>query len=195
MFSPHRTRSPAWELRRATGVSGVETRRIEGRLTGEFVMHARSVVVLATLAASLLAAGEAGAQTGRTHWGPRVTYNFDFEETAIGFHLGLPIASRLDFYPSVDVFLPDEGSLLGLNADIKFQPSPQDAGPLYIGAGINFTRRGRLRVSNTETGLNLFGGLEARTGAIHPFIEMRAIFADQSMVQLSGGLNITMGGR
>jgi hypothetical protein len=137
----------------------------------------------------------AGAQTGRTYVGPRITYNFDFEEVAIGGQLGLPLTTALDFYPSLDIFLIDEGSLLGINADLKFRPGTVGMSPLYVGGGLNLSRRSINDRSNTEPGLNLFGGLEARSGSVRPFVELRAILADQSMVQLSGGINFAVGGR
>jgi hypothetical protein len=137
----------------------------------------------------------ASAQTGRTYVGPRITYNFDFEEVAIGGQLGLPLTTALDFYPSLDIFLIDEGSLLGINADLKFRPGTVGTSPLYVGGGLNLSRRSINDRSNTEPGLNLFGGLEGRSGSVRPFVELRAILADQSMVQLSGGINFAVGGR
>lgn len=135
------------------------------------------------------------AQSGQTYVGPRISYNFDFEEVAIGGQLGLPLTSALDFYPSLDIFLVDEGSLLGLNADLKFRPGTDRPSPLYVGGGLNLSRRSFNDRSNTEPGLNLFGGLEGRSGSVRPFVELRAILADRSTVQLSGGINFALGGR
>lgn len=158
-------------------------------------MTARTLATLASAIISLGGATAAWAQTGRTHFGPRVTYNFDHEESAVGLQLGLPLANRLDFYPSVDVFLPGRGSLVGFNADVKFRPGSGDLGPLYLGTGLNVTRRSIGSASNTDAGLNVIAGLESRTGVIHPFVEVRGILADRTSVQLTGGLNITMGRR
>jgi hypothetical protein len=138
---------------------------------------------------------EGSAQTGRTYVGPRITYNFDFEEVAIGGQFGIPLTSALDFYPSLDIFLVDEGSLLGFNGDLKFRPGMAGSSPLFVGGGLNLSRRSINDRSDTEPGLNLFGGLEGRTGSLRPFVEMRAILADRSMVQLSGGLNFVLGTR
>jgi hypothetical protein len=156
-------------------------------------MRTRSLLTILTIA--LGASSVAHAQAGSFHVGPRVTYNFDFEQAGIGFHAGFPIGTRLEFYPSVDVFFPDNGSLLGFNADFKFRPSIE-LRPLYLGAGLNLTRGSGGGDSNTESGLNLIGGLEARnTGAIHPFVEFRAIIADHTSTALVGGLNITLRNR
>ena len=154
-------------------------------------MHVRSVLALTVL---LGLPAVAQSQSGSFHVGPRVTHNFDFEETAIGFHAGFPVANRLDFYPSLDIFLVDNGSLLGFNADLKFRPS-NEMRVLYVGGGLNITRASGGGASNTDTGLNLFGGLEAQTGAIHPFVELRAIVGDGTTAALVGGLNITLRNR
>jgi len=135
------------------------------------------------------------AQTGQTYVGPRISYNFDFEEVAIGGQLGLPLTRALDFYPSLDIFLVGEGSLLGLNGDLKFRPGTDGPSPFYVGGGLNLSRRSINNRSNTEPGLNLFGGLEGRSGSLSPFFELRAILADRSTVQLSGSVNFALGGR
>jgi hypothetical protein len=143
----------------------------------------------------IAAAGVAEAQSGRSYLGPRVSYNFDFEEVAIGAQVGIPLTSSLDFYPSLDIFLVDNGSLLGINADLKFRPGAVDMTPLYLGGGLNLSRRSFNDRSDTEPGLNLFAGLEGRSGGIRPFAELRAILADRSTVQLSGGVNFSFGTR
>ena len=127
--------------------------------------------------------------------GPRVAYNFDFEEAAIGGHLMLPLNSRIDFYPSIDIFLPDNGSLLGLNADLRLHPLTRETAMIYGGGGLNLTRASFRGESNTDAGVNLFAGLEGRTGVIRPFGELRLILGDGSSVQLVGGLNIVLGNR
>ncbi len=152
----------------------------------------RSGALIAGLAAVI--GSEAGAQ-GRTYLGPRVSYNFDFEEVAIGGQLGLPLTTALDFYPSLDIFLVDNGSLLGLNADLKFRPGTLSMTPLYVGGGLNLLRASVNDRSDTEPGLNLFAGFEGRSGGVQPFVELRAILGDQSAVQLSGGVNFSLGSR
>jgi hypothetical protein len=158
-------------------------------------MHARlRFVALATVLGCGLATPLA-AQTGRVHIGPHVTYNFDVDEAAIGGQLTAPIGPYVEFYPSIDLFLVDRGSLFGANADFKFRPTPHDAGWLYLGAGLNITHRSIRDFSHTDTGLNLFMGIESRQGAVHPYGEFRAILGDGSSVQIAGGLNFTLGGR
>jgi hypothetical protein len=156
-------------------------------------MFARST--RAALAALLICATAGTLQAqGRVHIGPHVTYNFDYDKAAIGGQITVPMGTYIEFYPSVDLFFPDRGSLFGANADVKFRPAPRDAGWMYLGAGLNLTHRSVRDVSNTDAGLNLLFGLESRTGAVHPYGEFRAILGDRSTVQLAGGLNFTLGG-
>jgi hypothetical protein len=156
-------------------------------------MHLRTWSAALAAAISFGTGTMAEAQTGRMHLGPRVTYNFDFEEVAIGGQLAVPLTGMVDFYPSFDVFFVDNGSLFGFNADLKFRPLPVATAPLYLGAGLNLTRGSSGGSSDTNAGVNLFGGLEARTGAVHPFGELRLVIGDGSSVQLSAGINFTIG--
>lgn len=153
-------------------------------------MHARTWSAALVMALSFGVVSRVEAQR-RTHVGPHVSYNFDAEKAGIGGQLGLPLTSRLDFYPSFDIFFVDQGSLFGLNADFKIHPDPASA--LYLGAGLNLARLSVNGNSDTNAGLNLLGGLEASFGAIHPYAELRLILGDGSAVQLSTGLNFTIG--
>jgi hypothetical protein len=138
-------------------------------------------------------ASTANAQTSRTHLGPRIGYNIDAEAVSIGGQLSLPIARRLEFYPSADVTLVDNGSMFGVNLDIKYRlPAGGTMDWLYLGTGLGIVSRSVGDNDNTDTGLNLFLGAESLRGRVHPFIEGRLLIADGSMVQLVGGLNFTI---
>jgi hypothetical protein len=45
---------------------------------------------------------------------------------------------------------------------------------------------------NSDTGFDLFGGLETRYGRTHPYIELRGVFHDNTSVQFLFGLNLTL---
>src|SRR6266702_3771850 len=73
----------------------------------------------------------------------------------------------------------------GFNADLQFRTP---GAPLYLGGGLNI-----LKTSGTsDTGFDLFGGLETRYGRTHPYLQLRGIFHDNSSVQLVAGLNVTL---
>jgi hypothetical protein len=134
------------------------------------------------------------AQTGRMHIGPHLGYNFDAEAVALGGQFSVPVASRLEFYPSFDYYFVDTGSLWGLNADLKYRVARTGhLNWLYLASGLNLTRTSVGSAANTDAGLNLVGGAESLRGAIHPFAEARLILGDGSTFQLVGGLNLTLG--
>jgi hypothetical protein len=154
----------------------------------------------ASLVGTVLALGaitSAQAQTNSSHLGPRLSYNFDAEAVGLGVQFGVPIAKQLEFYPSFDVFFVDVGSLVGINADIKYRIGKADLSWLYVGTGLNISNfssgnngEGEDN-SNTNLGLNLFFGVESLKGRVHPFGEMRFTVGDGSSSQLAAGLNFS----
>jgi hypothetical protein len=148
----------------------------------------RSLFIVAALA--LLAAFPASAQ--RPHIGAHGGYNFDRDDMLIGAQLLLPIGPMVELYPSVDFHrTPGEGSLMGFNLDLKLR-NPGQRAPFYIGGGFSMLRVGSGGATNSDTGGNVFAGVESRVGALHPYFEVRGLLNEQSAVQLIAGLNFTM---
>ena len=83
----------------------------------------RLALVTAVLAGSM--AGVAEAQTNRAHLGPRIGYNFEVEEVALGAQFSAPLGDRFEFYPSLDYYFVDPGSLWGFNLDLKYRLEPR----------------------------------------------------------------------
>ncbi len=151
-------------------------------------------IKLAVLLVSGLAMGVTGtAQAqGRSHLGFQVGYNFDYEALVLGAQFSAPIGQHLEFYPSFNYFLVDQGSAWAVNADLKYRMPMESANWLYLGAGLNVLRAEAGGASNTDLGLNLIVGAETRTPNIHPFAELRVTVRDPSSVQLVAGLNFTL---
>lgn len=145
-------------------------------------MMRRSLAVLLVL---LAAAGVSRAAAQRAHFGVHTGYNFDSEDWLIGAQLHLPLSYSVELYPSFDYYFVDPGSLAALNADVKFRTP---GAPLYLGGGLNILQE----TGNSDTGFDLFGGLETRYGRTHPYLEFRGIFHDNSSMQLLFGLNVTL---
>jgi hypothetical protein len=152
------------------------------------------------LAGAVLTLGamtSAQAQTNSSHLGPRLSYNFDAEAVGLGVQFGVPIAHHLEFYPSFDVFFVDAGSLVGINADLKYRIGRADVSWLYIGTGLNIASRSNDNNNdngndtNTDAGLNLFFGVESLKGRVHPFGEMRFTLSSSTTAQLAAGLNFS----
>lgn len=150
----------------------------------------RSIGAAAVLAA--LAAPAAHAQVGTNHIGPRIGYNIDAEVLTLGGQFSVPIGRRLEFYPSADIHLVDDGSMFGVNIDLKYRVPAQGMQWLYLGTGLGIIRRSIGDFSDSDIGLNLFAGVESLSGRIHPFGEIRFLVADGSQAQIVGGLNFTL---
>lgn len=151
------------------------------------------------LRTALLALGIAGAgaaaveaQTSRAHFGPRLVYDFDAEELGIGVQVGIPVARRVELYPSFDYLFVDPGSLWSANLDFKYRVGRDDAGWLYVGSGLSIETRSVSGLSETDPGLNLILGAEPLRGTVHPFLELRGKLSDRSTFQIAGGFNITL---
>ncbi len=149
-------------------------------------MFRRIAMVAAACVVGLCGAERALAQS--THIGSHAAYHFDVKEPGMGGQAVLPVMPRLELYPSAAVFFVDRGSLWAVNADLRYR-MPRSA---YLGAGLNVARRSVNDVNDTQTGVNLLGGLESRRGYIHPFVEGRVILNGESAFQAMGGLNITL---
>lgn len=161
-------------------------------------MQLRSVsarmAVAGTMMMIALAAGTAGAQAS-THVGMRVGYNFSREEVMLSANLTVPMTSRIEFYPSIDIYTPDRGNRIGFNGDVKVM-FPMSSGPqFYAGGGLGIVNRNEGDFSNTDLGVNLLMGIESRVGWIHPFAEGKILLHDRSQFQLIGGINLTLGPR
>lgn len=149
-------------------------------------------VTLAALTLALAATTAASAQTNRTHIGPRIGYNFDAEVATVGGQLSFPVGRHLEFYPSADIHLVDEGSLFGINLDLKYRLPGTNVRWMYVGTGLGILSRSVNDRDNTDTGLNVFLGAESLSGRVHPFIEGRVLISDGSTAQILGGLNFTL---
>lgn len=148
-----------------------------------------------TIGAGLVAGLTSAAAAQAPHVGARLGYDFDSKDMLVSTQVTLPVTSRLEFYPSIDVYLPEEGTRTGFNGDLKFR-MPMLSGPeLYVGGGMNVLLRNVNNESDTDVGVKGLLGIETRTGWIHPFLEGRVLMHDESSFQFIGGLNFTFGGR
>jgi hypothetical protein len=148
--------------------------------------YTRMLFALGLIATSVPAV----AAQERPHFGPRLSYHLDYEAVGLGAQLGLPIARHLEFYPSGDVFFRDDDTRWSVNADLKYRVAATTVPWLYMGTGLNIAQRGGS--SSSGAGLNLFLGMESRTGRVHPFVEFRYTSNDGSTAQLAAGINFTL---
>ncbi len=150
----------------------------------------RTVLVAGIIAISGTTA--LGAQDQSTNIGARAGYSFETDELLVSANLLVPMTSRVDFYPSVDIYRAERGAKIGFNTDVKIRfPRLGDFFYGGFGAGVISSTVGDS--SHTEWGGNLLLGLQARIGWLRPFAEGRAIFRDKTQLQAVGGFNISRG--
>jgi hypothetical protein len=151
-------------------------------------MKTTKPLLLAAVAVMLSATA---VQAQRAHLGFRAGYEFDRENALLGAQITLPLSGMVELYPSFDYYLTEgSGSMVGFNVDLKLRSVGQSA--LYVGGGLNMLRASSGGSADTDTGGNLFLGVESRTGAVHPFFELRGLLRDNSAVQIVGGLNFSL---
>lgn len=130
----------------------------------------------------------------------------DDADMGIGVRAMLPVPAlhpQIAIVPSFDVFFPGSDlSYWELNGNVHytFVTDNPNLSP-YIGAGLNVARfsarvsPGLGRVSDTEVGVNVLGGLRFPVGTFSPFVEARIELGGGEQFVLSGGLLFRVGGR
>ena len=147
---------------------------------------------LASLVLAFAAASSGEAQ-GRSHLGPHIGINTEFDDILLGVHGTFPVTKYLEIYPSFDLFFPDEGTRLGFNGDFKFLIPTKNGFGFYAGPGLGIIYRSFDDGDDADAGLNIFGGIESRRGNVHPYLEGRFLVHDDTSFQLVFGLNFTLG--
>jgi hypothetical protein len=137
------------------------------------------------------ARARAAAGSERPEFGGHVGYSFDAKAAIIGAQASIPVARQVDFYPSFDFYTVGTGTLWGLNFDARIRP-PVSYRYGYLGAGLNLLHGSGGGASNTDTNVNLFGGVEGQRGRIRPYAEARLIVGNGSSFQIQGGVNFPL---
>lgn len=162
-------------------------------LTTRCVTMKKVVLLLGLL--TILGLTQAQAQSS-TELGVRVGVDVeDVEEPYIGAGLRFRTASLpVTFAPSFDYFFAgDDVNLyrLGLNVIYEFRNTGQLTP--YVGGGANigifsFDDENGDDESDTDTGLNVLGGVKVHLRNVTPFFQLDAGLSDPEFVTLGGGL-------
>lgn len=158
--------------------------------------HSRSIACFCLLIVALAVNSKsASGQQASTNVGARLGYNFQSDDAVLGLHLTVPISTKIEFYPSIDLYVPDSGNKVGFNGDVKVL-LPLRMGPhVYGGGGIGLINRNEGDFANTDVGVNLLFGIESLVGWIHPFGEVRWMIYDDPQLAMFAGVNFRFGGR
>ena len=149
-------------------------------------------MALCALAASLavLASNPSPANAG-TDYDLRLGYYTDAEGVAVGAGLLSNVGSsnRWFFNPNVEMAFGDETNNLTLNGDFHYDFASTGNASIYLGAGPAIVHADpEFGGSDTDLGLNLFGGVTAMRGASRPFLQLKGILSDDNEVALMGGV-------
>jgi|SRR5687767_11522145 len=156
--------------------------------------HSRSIARLGSIIAALVISSTSAFAQAATHVGARLGFNTDTREAVLGLNLTVPISTRIEFYPSIDLYVPDRGNKVGFNGDVKVL-LPLHSGPaLFGGGGVALVNTNEGDFSNTDVGINLLVGIESKVGWIHPFGEVRLLLHNATQVALIAGVNFVFGG-
>ena len=160
-------------------------------------MRIRSMIVAA---AALMLAVPATA-VGQVTLGPQLSYGGD-TEIGIGGRLlvGVESLEHWDFVGTFDVFFPDDGpntdvSYWEANGNLAYNFLIEDAPSIfpYVGGGLNIARfsvefEDGGDQSDTDLGLNLFGGTKFESSSVTPFVEVRVVVEGADQVVVTGGI-------
>ncbi|HEV2670436.1 MAG TPA: hypothetical protein VGU74_05045 [Gemmatimonadales bacterium] len=163
--------------------------KIQEQVVNRWTSRMLVLLVLLALAASTADAQRrsrrrAAATTPGPEYGAHIGYDFDGDDVLLGAQLAWPITPHLDFYPTFDIYFDNGATPWALNFDLKYRP-PTRYRAWYVGGGLNLLHGS----GNTDTNLDLFTGLEARSGRTHPYVEGRFILASSTIFQLVAGLS------
>ena len=141
--------------------------------------------------AALISGGVVPAAAQGTHVGFHAALGLG--GLGVGLQAHVPIAGRVELYPSYDLLASVDNAIHVGNLDLKIA-APTGSG--YIGAGVSYLGTGQCADCQSWGG-NVFFGFESRTAATHPHIEVRLKphhnFEGWHLgLMLSGGLNFKL---
>jgi hypothetical protein len=156
-----------------------------------------ALVVAFAVAVPLTAQAQMESDSG-FEIGPRVTIDVgDIEEVALGADVRYDLSANVnapvqlngafDFYfagdqggADVTIYTIDLNGHYMLPTEATFSP--------YVGGGLGITSSEVGNVSNTDTGINLVGGIEFDTGSLQPFVQGQITLGDFDRIGITGGL-------
>jgi len=137
--------------------------------------------------------------------GPQIGFASNNLNFYIGAQFSLPVADRIDVYPSFDYYFPSNSygafgvsvTVWGINAEGRYWPKLNMANSgLYVGGGVNITHvsvsAGGLGASSTDAGLGLLGGWDFKSVSWHPYAQIHAVIGNANRIELGGGVNFKL---
>jgi hypothetical protein len=115
----------------------------------------------------------------------------DPDGVAIGGGILTPVGSSSHWYfnPNVDVTMGDSRDVFAMNGDFHYDLDT--SGPAFwVGGGpaVMVIDPDGPADNNTDVGLNVLTGIGKKHGDVRPFAQVRGTIADDSRVQIAGGI-------
>ena len=153
--------------------------------------HKRGLVITAAATAAFLASIPNTA-TSQTDVEFRGGYYSDVEEGFLGGGLVADLGNSWDLNPNLEWVLTDGYDYLTVNGDLHYDFNAQSSGPaIWAGTGLAVVHtspdapRGN---DETDLGVNLVGGVGAKSGSVRPFMQLKGRVADNSETSVALGL-------
>ncbi|HEY6092502.1 MAG TPA: hypothetical protein VIV83_10965 [Gemmatimonadales bacterium] len=143
------------------------------------------VIALLLALASTPAAGQ--TLNAGPRFGGHVGY-ISGDDWLAGPQLFWPISSVVDLYPSFDYIFVPSGSAWAMNLDLKAVAPARDVS-WFLGGGLGYYRSSVGGGNFSSKGVNLFTGLEGRTGHTLPYVEVRWMIGEGRAFRVGGGIN------
>ena len=149
-----------------------------------FVVTALSMAVMSLAARPAAADVDVGVRGG---------YYTDAEEGFLGVELLMRITeTRWFFHPNLEYVFVDPGDLATLNLDVHYDlDTDNDDLYIWLGGGPAIIFRDDDRGNDddeTDLGLNLLGGVGWQLESVVPYVQAKAIIADDNEVVLAVGI-------
>lgn len=138
-----------------------------------------------------LSSSIATAQT-RVAVGPRVGFDVgNVEELLVGAEARIGHDElAIEVQPALDVYLPADGSFITFSTNVLYLISLEDERfTPYAGGGLGFSFYDVGEEDQSDTGLNLVGGLRfAPDRAFTPFVQTQFTLGEIDLITISGGV-------
>jgi hypothetical protein len=122
-------------------------------------------------------------------FGVRGGYYTKVEKPFLGAELLVRAAPRFYFNPNVEYVFVDNGSYLTFNGDFHYDFPTHSSTYVWLGAGLALVRvHPDGAGASTDVGANLLGGVGFRTGSVVPYVQVKAIVKNDSLISLAVGL-------
>jgi hypothetical protein len=116
----------------------------------------------------------------------------DVGEGFVGAELLFPVSRAIFFNPNFEYVFVQDGDLATFNADFHYDFWSEGSVTVWAGAGAALINsdlpRDRRDDDETDFGLNLLAGIGALRGSLRPYLQGKAILADDNEFVVAVGL-------